>query len=207
MRGKFLFISVLILLVAGCTNGKIARTMEYYVLDYTSPGFKAGTRLEEVLKVERFSVAQLFNSNAMVYKTDSLAIHTFPHNLWRVNPGDLVTDFLIRDLRHAGLFRAIFSYRDPETMRFALEGSVVEFLEIRQEGNRKALLTICVTLLDMNQKEIPKKIIFQKNYSYAAQCEEKGPKGLARGLSESMERLSGQIAGDVYHTIRSLNPQ
>ena len=207
MRGKFLFISVLIFLVAGCTSGKIARTMEYYVLDYTSPGFKVGTHLEEVLKVERFSVAQLFNSNAMLYKTDSLGINTFPHNLWRVNPGDLVTDFLIRDLRHAGLFRAIFSYRDPETTRFALEGSVMEFLEIRQEGNRKALLTICVTLLDMNQKEIPKKIIFQKNYSYAAQCEEKGPEGLARGLSKSMERLSGQIAGDVYHAIKSLNPQ
>jgi ABC-type uncharacterized transport system auxiliary subunit len=181
--------------------------MEYYVLDYTSPGFKTGTRLEEGLKVERFSMVQLFNSNAMLYKTDSLAINTFPHNLWRVNPGDLVTDFLIRDLRHAGLFRAIFSYRDTETTRFALEGSVLEFLEIRQKGNRKALLTLCVTLLDMNQKEIPKRIIYQKNYSYAAQCEEKGPEGLARGLSESMERLSGQITGDVYHSIRSLNLQ
>ena len=207
MKGKCLFISVLILLVAGCTSGKIGRTMEYYVLDYMSPGFKTGTRLEEVLKVERFSVAQIFNSNAMLYKTDSLAINTYPHNLWRANPGDLVTDFLIRDLRHTGLFRAIFSYRDPETTRFVLEGNVVEFLGVRHKGNRKALLTICVTLMDMNQKEILKKIIFQKNYSYAAQYEGRGPEGLARGLSESMERLSGQITSDVYHTIMPLNPQ
>ncbi|MEN6320014.1 MAG: ABC-type transport auxiliary lipoprotein family protein [Syntrophaceae bacterium] len=207
MREKFVFISVLIFLAAGCTSGKILRTMEYYMLDYASPGSKEGARLEEVLKVERFSVAQIFNSNAMLYKTDSLAIKTYPHNLWRANPGDLVTDFLIRDLRHSGLFRAVFSYRDPETTRFILEGNVVEFLEVRYKDNRKALLTICITLLDMNQKEIPKKIIFQKNYSYTAQCKEKGPEGLARGLSESMEHLSGQITSDVYRTIRPLNLQ
>ena len=61
--------------------------------------------------------------------------------------------------------------------------------------------------MEMNQKEILKKIIFQKNYSYAAQYEGRGPEGLARGLSESMERLSGQITSDVYHTIMPLNPQ
>jgi len=204
MRGKWLFISVLIILAAGCASGKPANTIDYFMLDYPPPGIQEAARLDEVIKIERFSVAHLFNSNAIVFRTGSYGLRTFHHERWKTNPGNMVTDYLIRDCRHAGLFRAVFSYRDPEASRFILEGGVVEFLEVEQQDGRKALLSITVTLLDLKQTEIPKKVIFQKSYSHAAKCSEKGPGGLARGLSESMERLSGQIISDVYHAVKSL---
>jgi hypothetical protein len=40
MRGKNLFIPVLILLVAGCVGGQIASTTEYYMLNYASSDIK-----------------------------------------------------------------------------------------------------------------------------------------------------------------------
>ncbi len=203
MKGKGLLIALLLLLTAGCGGGRTAVTREYYMLDYAPPALGEMPCLEEILKVERFSVVQLFNSNALVRGTDSVTLSTFPDGRWKANPADLVTDSLVRDFRRAGLFRAVFSYRDPETCRFVLEGSVTEFLEVREEGSRKALLGLDVTLLDLNRPEISRRVVFQKSYSHGAPGGEEGPRGLASGLSRSLAQLSGQIIKDVYQAVQA----
>ena len=203
MRSKGLFIPVLILFMAGCMSGQSPSRTQYYVLDYASPGIKDTLRLDESLKVERFSVAQLFNSNSMIFRAGSFGLDKFPYDRWGANPGYMVADYLIRDFRQAGLFRGIFSYQDTDMIRFLLEGSITEFLAVEQKDGRKALLTIHVTLLDLNQTDSTKKVVFQKSYSHASPCKENSAEGLAMGLSESLERLSGQIIRDVYQAVKS----
>lgn len=204
MNCKLLIISVLIIGAAGCAGGKPSTITEYYMLNYGPPVLEKVMPLDESLRIERFSVAQVFNSNTIVFRTGEFGLAAYPYDRWRANPGDMITDYLVRDFRYGGLFRAVFSYRYQEKTRFSLEGSVVEFLEIRQEGSRKASLGINITLLDMNQKEIPQKVVFQKNYSHSAICKEEGSKGLAQGLSNSMEELSRQISNDVYHAVNNM---
>lgn len=203
MRIKGLFIPVLILFMAGCMGGQQPSRTQYYMLDYTPPGVKDTARLDEPLKVERFSVAQFYNSNSMIFRAGSFGLDKFPYDRWGTNPGDMVADYLIRDFRRVGLFRGIFSYRDTDVVRFLLEGSITEFLIVEQKDGRKALLTIYVTLLDMNQTVCTKKVVFQKSYSHAAPCKENSAEGLAMGLSESLERLSAQIISDVYQAVKS----
>jgi ABC-type uncharacterized transport system auxiliary subunit len=203
MRSNGLFITVLILFMAGCMGGQSPSRTQYYMLDYTPPSVKDTVRLDESLKVERFSTAQLFNSNAMIFRTGSFGLDKFPYDRWGTNPGNMVVDYLIRDFRQAHLFRGVFSYQDTDIVRFLLEGSITEFLAVEQKDGRKALLTIYVTLLDLNQMDITKKIVFQKSFSHAAPCKENSAEGLAMGLSESLERLSGQIISDVYHAVKS----
>jgi len=196
--------ALLILIPAGCASGKPPQATEYYLLDYRPPAVGALARLDSFLRVERFAAVQLHTSSAMVYRTGPFSLNTFPNERWRVNPADLVTDCLARDFRSAGMFRAVFSYRDSEAVRFSLAGTVTEFWEIEEDGYRKAALSLSVTLLDLSRKEIFQKVIFQKKYVYTTKCAEHGPIGLARGLSESMAQLSGQIRGDVYHAVISL---
>jgi ABC-type uncharacterized transport system auxiliary subunit len=203
MRRKGLFIPALILFMAGCMGGQPPIRTQYYMLDYKPPGLKDTVRLDESLKVERFSVDQLFSSNSMIFRFGPFGLDKFPYNRWAANPGDMIADYLIRDFRQTGLFRGIFSYRDTDVVRFLLEGSITEFLAVDQQDVRKALLTIYVTLLDLNQTDSTKKVVFQKSYSHAAPCKENTAEGLALGLSESMERLSGQIIGDVYNAVKS----
>ena len=203
MRNKGLFIPVLILFMAGCMGGQSPSRTQYYMLDYASPGIKDTVRLDESLKVERFSVAQLFNSNSMIFRTGSFGLDKFPYDRWGTNPGNMVADYLLRDFRRAALFQGIFSYQDTDVVRFLLEGSITEFLAVEQKDGRKALLTIYVTLLDLNQTDSTKKVVFQKSYSYAAPCKENSADGLAMGLSESLERLSGQIISDIYQAVKS----
>jgi len=204
MKMKRLIITLLILMAAGCAGGRPPQATEYYLLDYRPPALEAVAGLDSFLRVERFTVAQLYNSNTMTYMTGPFSLHTYPYERWRANPADLVTDCLSRDFRSAGIFRAVFSYRDPEPVRFSLEGNVMEFGEIAENGNRKAALSLSVTLLDGSRKEILQRVVFQKKYAYAAPCEEQGPGGLARGLSAAMTQLSRQIMGDVYDAVKKL---
>ena len=203
MRSKCLFIPILILIITGCTGGQSPSRTQYYMLDYTSPAIKDTVRLDESLKVERFSVAQFYNSNFMIFRNGSLGLDKFPYDRWGANPGYMVADYLIRDFRQTGLFRGIFSYQDTDMVRFLLEGSITEFLAVEQKDGRKALLTIYVTLLDLNQTDSTKRVVFQKSYSHAAPCKEISAAGLAMGLSESLERLSGQIISDVYQAVKT----
>ena len=204
MRNKVLFIPVLILVVAGCMGAQAPVRTQYYMLSYASPAVKDTVRLDASLKVERFSVAQFYNSESMMFRTGSIGLDRFPYDRWGANPGYMVADYLVRDFRQTGLFRGIFSYQDTDVVRFVLEGSITEFLVVEEKDGRKALLTMYVTLLDLNQTDSTKEVVFQKSYSYAAPCKENSAEGLAAGLSESMEqslradyrrRLSGrQIA-------------
>jgi ABC-type uncharacterized transport system auxiliary subunit len=203
MRRKGLFIPILILFMAGCTGAQQPNRTQYYTLGYTSPAIKDTVHLDASLKVERFSVAQFYNSNSMIFSTGSISLDKFPYDRWGANPGYMVADYLIRDFRQTNLFRGIFSYQDTDVVRLVLEGSVTEFLAVEQKDGRKALLTVYVTLLDLNQTDSTKQVIFQKSYSYAAPCKENSAEGLAAGLSESMERLSGQIISDVDQAVKS----
>ena len=205
MKENHLIVAVLIFIAAGCAGGQRPQATESYLLDYQAPALEATVRLDSFLKVERFAINQLYNSNTMTYRTGPFSLNTFPYERWRANPADLVTDCLVRDFRSAGIFRAVFSYRDPEQVRFGLEGQVLEFTEIEEGGNRKAALALSVTLLDLSRKEILQRVVFQKKYAYASQYREQGPQGLARGLSESLAQLSRQIIGDVYQTLRDID--
>ncbi len=201
MKQKGLLIFALLLLIVSCATGRTAKTAEYYLLDYPPPVSDETTRLDHILKVEKFSIVQLFNSNTMARRKESFALDLFPSVRWKANPAALVTDSLVRDFRYSGSFRAVFSYGDTEMTRFNLEGSVAEFAEIEDKEGPKTSLILNISLLDRDRREGPSRIIFQKNYSHAAICTEKGPRGLARGLSESMERLSRQIISDVYRAV------
>jgi len=115
----------------------------------------------------------------------------------------MVADYLVRDFRQTGLFRGVFSYQDTGAVRYLLEGNITEFFAVERQDGRKAMLTIYVTLFDLNQKDSAKQVVFQKSYSHAAPCKENSAEGLAMGLSESMELLSGQIINDVYQAVKS----
>jgi ABC-type uncharacterized transport system auxiliary subunit len=123
---------------------------------------------------------------------------TYQYSRWRANPGDLVTDYFLRDLREAGAFSAVFSYYQTEDARFILEGGVVEFLEVTEGGSRKAALALSVTLLDMDEDEVPERIVFQKKYSHRESIGDKSPAGLAEAMSEAMQKLSGELIADIH---------
>jgi cholesterol transport system auxiliary component len=193
------FLSAAILL-AGC--GKPPVMVHKYLLEYPAPDVPRHPQVPEGLKVELFAVAQAFNSPAMAYRSGSYKSEAYRYHRWRVNPGNLVTDFLLRDLRQAGLFKAVFGYDSTARPRFLLEGAVEEFQEKDEGEVWSAALGLNLTLLDTSKEEITQRVLFQKNYRTAEPLADKTPQGLADAMSRAVQKLSQAIILDVYQAAR-----
>jgi len=191
------------LLVACLGCGKPPMLVNQYLLEYPAPVTGGKAKIAAAVKVELFSVAQAFNTNAMVYQPQPFQSQSYNYSRWRANPGYLVTDFLIRDLRESGLFKAVFGPDSSGKYRFKLEGGVAEFQEVDAAEGWKASLALTVTLLDTTQEELPQRVVFQKNYRVLEPLPEKTPQGLAQGMSRAMEQVSARIINDTYEAARS----
>lgn len=196
-----LLAALLVPFLGGC--GKPPMLVNQYILEYPAPPVGGRAKIPGAIKVELFSVAQAFNTNAMVYQPQPYKSQVYNYSRWRVNPGYLVTDYLLRDLRETGLFKAVFGPDSSGKHRFKLEGGVADFQELDEPDGWKASLALTVTLLDTNQEELPQRVVFQKTYRAQEPMPEKSPQGLAQGMSRAMEQVSARIINDTCVAART----
>jgi cholesterol transport system auxiliary component len=194
-------------LLSGCfPGGGSGRLIEFYTLEYAPPAFE-GPGTDEIVKLDRFSSVRSYDSTAMQYMPAAYKVDAYNYHRWRTNPGDMVTDYLLRDFRHSGLFRAVFSYRQPELARFAVDGGVEEFVEAREANGWNAVLGLNVTLLDLNQSDVTERVMFQKRYRVVQPIDGESPEFFATGMSAAMARISAQIIGDVSSAVKARGGQ
>jgi ABC-type uncharacterized transport system auxiliary subunit len=201
---EYLFmVSMVFCLVACSFGGKPAVMVEQYALEYPPPSVQGLSPIDAVIRLERFSVAQVFNHVKMVYRQKSTHYNDYAYHRWRANPGDMVGDSLLRDLRAAGIFKSVFSWRDTENTPFILKGGVGEFYESDEKDGRKAILSVHITMLDTTSRELTKQIIFQKNYRYEEPVTEKTVQKFAQAMSRAADKLSGQVITDIHEAIKN----
>jgi ABC-type uncharacterized transport system auxiliary subunit len=189
-------IVLLFVMVSGC--GKPPIVINHYLLEYPTPVFGGKPTLDESIKVELFASAQSIRGNDMVYLPRPYQTSSYVYNKWQVDPSHMVTDFLLRDLRKSNLFQGVFGYQQSGIGRFKVDGAVQQFAEVNDPDGWKAVLAVSVTLQDLNESEITKRVIFQKNYRQAEYMPEQNATGLAQGMSRAMEIVSANIINDLY---------
>ena len=175
--------------------------VQQYLLEYSPPALAGHARANEVLRVEPFSTAQAYGTTAMLYRPAPFELNAYNRERWRVAPADMVTDFLLRDLRSAGTFTAVLSYDEPGECRYGVTGSVVEFLEVDGTGGPRALLSVDATLLDTTEREITKRVVFQKTYTVEEPMKDKSARALAEAMSRAMKKFSGELTVDIRRGI------
>jgi ABC-type uncharacterized transport system auxiliary subunit len=193
---RWTLLILLVVIVSAC--GKPPLVTNRFLLEYPSPVFGSRSTLDESIRVELFATAQTINSTAMVYLPRPFETSTYVYNRWQVDPSHMVTDYLLRDLRKSNLFKGVFGYQQSGLGRFKVEGAVQQFAEVDEPDGWKAVLAVSVTLLDLNEAEITKRVILQKNYHQAESMPEQNATGLAQGMSRAMEVVSAQIINDLY---------
>ncbi|MBW1887574.1 MAG: membrane integrity-associated transporter subunit PqiC [Deltaproteobacteria bacterium] len=198
----FLFIG-LSLLFCACLNLKQPRNkIEFYTLEYHPPQLGDLKPLPFVIRLERFIVAPTYDTNRIIYRDQSFKRDAYAYYKWRANPGDLITHFLNRDIRHSGLFKAVLPFDSRSAASHMLEGTVDEFFEWDTKENWKAVLSISIILMADTEPDISKRIIFQKSYRATSVCQQKHPRALAKSMSQAMEEISGQIIKNIYSYLR-----
>jgi ABC-type uncharacterized transport system auxiliary subunit len=201
---KRLGIILLVVGLAGCLRGTAPPPLVFqYVLEYPPPGGDKALRTEALLKVERFTADRIYAGLSMLFRNGPFQREAYHEHRWRISPGDMVTDFLRRDIRHAGLFRAVLSARDMEETRFILQGGVEEFLEAVEGKSRKAVLVAMVTLLDLSSREADRRVVFQKSYRCEAPLTQEGAAGFAEAMSRAMSQFSTRVIADIGQALQT----
>jgi ABC-type uncharacterized transport system auxiliary subunit len=196
--------AAIMFLLSGCFGGgQPGRMTEQYAFDYAPAEQQGVVMIPETITVERFSAAQLYNSTAMVYQEKPGQRNQYLYHRWRANPADLLSDYLLRDLRSANLFQGVFNHRSNESGRYLLEGDVEEFLEYIGKEDHKAIVSLNVTLLDTARPELPDRILFQKNYRIAEPIDEKSPAGVAKGMGRAVAMVSKLLLGDISNVVQA----
>ena len=189
--------------LAGCSALKKPKPkINYFTLEYTVPEIKDQKPIKAVLRVDRFGVAPIYNSNRMIYRDKSFKRDEYVYSKWIANPGSFATYFLARDLRDSGLFKAVFTYKSHLAASYALEGSVDEFFELDTPEGWDAVLGLSITLVVLQEPDISKRILFQKLYRVTRRCKEEHPRGLAETMSLAMQEVSEKIIRDVYAVLK-----
>jgi len=202
-------IGFLCLAVACCCTACLfprqpANKISHYTLEYDPPQQAAGLQpLAYTLSVQPFTVAAVYNTRRIVYRDASFKREEYVYHAWRASPGELVADFLRRDLQQAGLFQAVLPYGSSAGGRYLLEGSVDQFLESEMRDLWEAALTLTITLLDGAAVDSSKRILFQKTYSSRTACEHKNPQSFVAAMSRAMAGLSAAVSRDVYDALKN----
>src|SRR4030043_1434591 len=98
---------LLTVLISSCSLGaKPSYLVNQYTFEFPPPILKDLASFSELVRVEQFSVAQTFNTSAMIYKEGPNLRNVDPYNRWRTKPGEMATEYLDRDLHNFGLFQA-----------------------------------------------------------------------------------------------------
>jgi cholesterol transport system auxiliary component len=205
-RNREWFVLLLLLSMTSCASIKQpSLKIDHYTLEYGPPKPGDLPQLPVILKVERFSISPLYDTRQIVYRDRSFKRETYTYHRWRAHPTDLVTDYLARDMRHSGLFRAVLEEGSKVSPAYILEGSLDEFFEWDSAEGWKAVLTVTATLIKARETDAAKKILFQRTFHAIQPCQEKTPKALAEAMSEAMSRLSGEVIRAVYEQLSVVN--
>lgn len=198
---RLLYLFAALIIITGCGGGKSAYAVKQFLPDYSPPVLAGQTKTAETIRVEPFSTAQAFASTAMFYRPSPFELGSYSRERWRVMPGDMVTDFLLRDLRNSGTFTAVLAYEDPGEGRYAMTGTIAEFLEVDGGNGPAARLSTDVTLLDVTQREITRRVVFQKTYTVEEAMKEKSARALAESMSRALKKFSGELMADIHRGI------
>ncbi|HJX34139.1 MAG TPA: ABC-type transport auxiliary lipoprotein family protein [Desulfatiglandales bacterium] len=187
------------LILGACVNlRQPSNKIEYYVLEYDPPLFTDMDQLPYAVSVEYLAVAPIYDTTQIIYRERSFTREAYAYHRWRVNPGEMITSLLNRDIRYSGLFKTVTSHDSQYGARFSLGGEVEEFYEWDTEEGWKAVLSLSISLISVNERDVDKRVFYQKSYRATETCKQKNPRALAEALSLEMSRLSREIISDVY---------
>jgi cholesterol transport system auxiliary component len=179
--------------------------VEYYTLEYDPPVVDNHLPLPQAIRVQEFTISPIYNSNRIIYRDKSFKRQAYAYHKWRANPAQFVTYYLRRDLKEAGLFKAVLHGDSRIAPAYLVEGSVDDFLEMDGENTWEALLSVSIVFMDEKQSDISSKILFQKIYRTRKPCEQKNPRALAKAMSLAMSEISGIIINDLYNFLAARN--
>ena len=192
--------------LSACLNlSQPARRVDLYTLEYAPPEISAGRPADAWIRLQRFYSPPQNDSTRIYYRSAKFQRNPYEYHRWRTHPGDMVTYFLARDMRHCGLFGGIFVGSTRAAAPYRLEGAVDEIFEDDAEQQSAAVLAVTVTLLADDTEAANGRLLLQKTYRVREPFSGRGAQALAGAMSRAMAAISSRIIVDVHGKLAPLS--
>jgi len=189
-------------MLMGCLGGAASVPMtRHYTLEYAPPRMENKTVIDSVVRVERFAADHDYLGRDMIYRPGPYIREAYQSHRWNGTPADMVQDALLKDMRQAGLFKAVLSPDDMGTARYVISGRITEFLEIDEKDRSLASFSVNVTVEDLMRTEKEGRIIFQKSYHSLEPFSAREPDKLAPAMSVAAMRFSLALFADLHRVL------
>ncbi len=187
---------------AGCALQKSpAHESVSYCLDYPPPEHSfAGCPLPHVIRVDHFQPSDLYSSRGIIYKEGCCRASSYVYHRWITPPDRMIPELICRDLRSAGIVRAVF-LDGAESADHRITGNIEEFYKQAGKENWKAVVAVSAALIETGSGEIKERICFQKTYKKVRTCSEKSVCSFVKAAGEAVSEISAEIASDVYKAL------
>jgi len=185
--------------MSGCLDLKQPPvTIAYYTLEYTAPEIKDSPALPVVLRIAPIRAATPYRSTQMVVRSAPFKRDAFIYHRWHTDPGNMITENLINDLKQSALFQAVLPVDSYHSGKYLLEGTVDEFYVQEESGSWQAVLSLTLTLMATTEGTI----VWQQQVRASGPCLSKTPQGIAQAMSTAMQTLSAEIITTLYEHLR-----
>lgn len=175
--------------------------VQQYMLSYVPPAPAGTPPLPAAVKVMRFTSSPQFSSQRMYYTPETYRMEAYANHRWQGYPADMVSGLLARDMADSGRFTAVFGPASSQIPRFVVDGGLIKCWEDDRAGGPAAQLELEITLLDIQQGETVKRVVFQKRYRASRNMAAPKAASLAQAMSQAMAQISPEVTQDVYAAV------
>lgn len=193
---------VTFLVLSGCMAASDPpKTTYYYTLEYVSAVDNLKQQLPLILRVERFSVSPPFHTQRIIYAGKGAHRNSYAYHQWIAAPGELLPYFFVRDLRRSNGFKAVLPPDSSLSATHSLHGWVEQFIEKDNSKKWQAVATIHVSLINKLNIDSTQKIMLQKRYHAAVDCDAKTPEALAQAMGKAVAQITARVTKDLHHRL------
>ncbi|GBD26234.1 hypothetical protein HRbin30_01564 [bacterium HR30] len=185
---------------AGCLSLlPVAPTPRDYRPDYTPPMLQH-QRLPVVLRLAPVRVAAIYDREPFAYRRGPYRVGYYYYHRWATAPGQMLTDFFVRDFTLSGLYRAVQQGPSVLLADYQLDLRVERLEEEVKSAGCTAAIVVQATLQSL-RPGAANPVRLQQVYTEVEQTRCNDPESFVAGVSQILSRLSRALQEDVYAAI------
>jgi ABC-type uncharacterized transport system auxiliary subunit len=198
-RISFAFALAVLMILPSCFNiTRPYKEVSFYQIEYDAPKIEGNPYKDVVVRLSELAVAPSYQSQKILFSTGSMKRKMYDYHMWVINPGDMLSDLLTRDMVAAGLYQAVVDNRSSLIPQYELEGIIEQIYEKDDGSSWSSVLTIRFIFFAYRGG---KQILFQRVYSEDVKTGGKQPQDVVLAMSEASRRISAKVQADVNAAI------
>jgi len=190
-----LFGLCLLLLVAAMAGCSSVPDYTYFTMAYSLlPDEEVSAKpLADSLRIRDLEIAPAYDKDKMVYRFSPYQFQYYNYMLWAVKPNKMVTELIVRQLEHSGLFEVVSRDYGDDRPEFEMTGTLEAIEELDSGTEWYAHLAFSLRISRFRDD----RVVWSHRVDAKKRVYNKAPVYVVKALSELMETEMDKAVGKL----------